>query len=112
MAVNPYTIFDVSVLDAIEKQALLDGWIYLGLAIIALIGLGVGVYFIQSFLKSINQEKEKWILYVGVGLTAFCVLFFLIFIWMSLGRLLNPSFYAVEYLKGMLKIQRKLQLPF
>lgn len=112
MSVNPYSIFDVSVLEAIEKQALLDGWIYLGLAIVALIGLGIGIYFIHSFLKSINQDKERWILYVGVGLTSFCVVFFLIFIWMSLGRLLNPSFYAVEYLKGMLKIQRKLQLPF
>jgi drug/metabolite transporter (DMT)-like permease len=112
MAINPYTIFDVSVLDAIEKQALLDGWIYLGLALAALIGIAIGIYFIRSSLKSEEGANERWTLYIGVGLALFCSIFFIVFIWMSLGRLLNPSFYAVEYLKGMLKIQRKLQLPF
>lgn len=112
MAVNPYTIFDVSVLDAIEKQAFIDGLIYLGLAFLALGCLIIGIYYIHSFLKSTDQAKEKWVLYVGVCLTVVCLAFLIIFIWMSLGRLLNPSFYAVEYLRGMLKIQRKLQLPF
>lgn len=105
-------IYDVSVLDAIEKQATLDGWIYGGLAIVFLVGVFVGIHLIKVFLKSLNKEQERWFLHVGIGLVGVGSLFFVIFIWMSLGRLLNPTYYAVEYLKGMLKIQRHLQFPF
>lgn len=112
MSPNPYTIFDVSVLDAIEKQAVLDGWMFLALAILCAVGIFIGYLLISSFLKSENKENEKWLLRVGVVIVAVCTLLCIIFAWMSIGRLLNPSYYAVEYLKGMLKIQRKLLLPF
>ena len=109
---NPYTLFDVSVLEAVEKQATLDGWIYLGLAVLFLIGLFIGIYLLRSFLKSLNKEQDKWLLHTGAIVITLCGIFFVIFIWMALGRLLNPSYYAVEYLKGMLRIQRQLRLPF
>lgn len=101
----------LSVITVLENQSIISGVILLAIALLFLAGSGFGIYLIRDFMKT-KPEQEKWILYVGLSLGIICTIFFFLFIWTAIPRLINPSYYALEQLQGFHRFKKFLDLPW
>lgn len=102
----------LSVITVLENQAIINGVILLVISILFLAGAGFGIYLIRDFLKAKTENPDKWVLYVGISLTFVCLIFFFLFAWMAIPRLINSSYYALEQLKGYHRFKKFLDLPW
>ncbi len=101
-----------SIVDILERQAMINGYLLLSVAILLLLGVAFGVYLIRHFVKSTDKVNTKWFLYVGVSLFSICLIGAIIFLWMAIVRLYNPTYYAIEYIKELQRFKKFLELPF
>jgi len=102
----------VTLVEVLERQAMINGYVFLFVALLMGIGIGLGVYFIRHFIKATDKANTTWFLYVGLSLFLVCLVGFVFSMWMSLARLCNPAYYAVEYIKELYKFKKFLELPF
>lgn len=101
----------LSVITVLENQSIINGVILLVVAIVFLIGAGTGVYLIRDYLKA-KETADKWVLHVGLILLSVCGILFFLFLWLAIPRLINPSYYALEQLKGLHRFKKFLDLPW
>jgi MFS family permease len=103
-----------TLLEVMERQALINGFVFFAISLIFIAGLVLGIYLIRYFSKVKREDKggAKWILYIGVILFSIGLVGFIIFAWLATTRLFNPSYYAIENIKELFKFKKLLELPF
>lgn len=95
----------LDVLSVVKFQYVLTGIIFLYGACLGLGVLGVGIYVLRAFTQSVTKERDRWLALVGTGLVITGILIFSIFLSLGLFRVVNPSYYALDYLFNLMRMR-------
>lgn len=95
----------IDALNIVKFQYVLSGILFLYGACLGLGVLGVGIYILRAFTQSVTKERDRWLAFVGTGLVIIGIVLFSIFLGLGLFRVLNPSYYALDYLLNAVRMR-------
>jgi hypothetical protein len=98
-------------LPILSRQALINGAICLTVAVLFIAVIVLGSTIIRMFLKSEHKVEDRWLAIIGTSLVIFGTLGFILFLWFGLPRVLNPTFYALDYYLDVVKFSKGIYKP-